>query len=759
MTPDHGLRRSGATLILAGTIGLGAMSCAELSQLNPGELRLETVPTASHLVSDGNALLRIEPLFGRALPEVSVSVNGVDVTDRFRPAPDDWLGRESDALLGLIDGLVDGDNEVVVSQAGRPIASLVVTNYPVTGPIFSGDHLEPYLCLEDLASEEDGQPRRFAIGNGDVVVGDTSDENCSLETRVDYLYRVVSEGDDEDGGFRHLDDLSELPTDVMETATTNGATVPYIVRLETGTINRAIYQTAILVNRDQPNPTPWERPTGWNGRLVYTYGGGCEAGFFQGTVTGGVLRDNLLSKGYAVASSTLNVSRQGGCNDVLSAETAMMVKEHFSESFGPPVHTIGNGGSGGAMQQLLIAGAYPGILDGVMPTSTFPDAVTYFIDTSECRLPLRGFLNRTDLDDETKRVIGGWAHWDTCDVSLGSRPGRIAPVDCPAEIPTEQRYHPVNNPDGVRCSIYDGMRNIFGTTTVAESRSPAGRSFGRSPHDNIGVQYGLEALNEGLISTDLFVELNEKVGGWDTDFQWRPERAEADPVAVQVAYETGRVTSGGGGLATTPIIDERDYRDLVANFHTSYYSFVMRERLIRDNGHAENYVIQRRAAPLSRADENLALMDEWLTTLALGPAGNDPSRRLVSAKPAALADACWNEDGNEIVEPQVFDTERLFDNTEGRCNGLYPIHAGPRMVAGGPLTNDVLKCQLNPLDRADYDVEFSDPEWRRLEETFEDGVCDWSKPGVGQVPNTRTWLSFGPSPVNRYDPPTHAANE
>ena len=123
MTPDHGLRKSGATLILAGTIGLGAMSCAELSQLNPGELRLETVPTASHLVSDGNALLRIEPLFGRALPEVSVSVNGVDVTDRFRPAPDDWLGRESDALLGLIDGLVDGDNEVVVSQAGRPIAS------------------------------------------------------------------------------------------------------------------------------------------------------------------------------------------------------------------------------------------------------------------------------------------------------------------------------------------------------------------------------------------------------------------------------------------------------------------------------------------------------------------------------------------------------------------------------------------------------------------------------------------------------------
>ena len=74
------------------------------------------------------------------------------------------------------------------------------------------------------------------------------------------------------------------------------------------------------------------------------------------------------------------------------------------------------------------------------------------------------------------------------------------------------------------------------------------------------------------------------------------------------------------------------------------------------------------------------------------------------------------------------------------------------MVAGGPLTNDVLKCQLKLLDRADYTVEFSDEEWARLERIFEDGVCDWSKPGVGQVPNTDTWLSFGPSPVNRYQP-------
>jgi hypothetical protein len=72
------------------------------------------------------------------------------------------------------------------------------------------------------------------------------------------------------------------------------------------------------------------------------------------------------------------------------------------------------------------------------------------------------------------------------------------------------------------------------------------------------------------------------------------------------------------------------------------------------------------------------------------------------------------------------------------------------MVAGGPLTNDVLKCQLKPLNRSEYKVTFTDREWARLQQIFAGGVCDWSKPGIGQVAQTRTWLSFGPSPVNRY---------
>jgi hypothetical protein len=277
--------------------------------------------------------------------------------------------------------------------------------------------------------------------------------------------------------------------------------------------------------------------------------------------------------------------------------------------------------------------------------------------------------------------------------------------------------------------------------------------FGRSPHDNVGVQYGLLALNEGKISKELFLDLNENVGGWDIDFQWRPERAEGDPVAARIAYETGRVTSGEGGLAITPIIEERSYLDDSGNFHTSYYSFVIRERLRRDNGHSNNYVMQRHGPGMSLAADNLAHMTEWLSNLALDESDEPLAVKVVSAKPRSLVESCYDAQGKQIVEPQRFDPDRLYDNTEGQCNALYPPHTGPHMIAGGPLTNDVLKCQLEPLDPGDYRVVFTEAEWTRLQRTFPTGVCDWSKPGVGQDVTQRTWLSFGPSPVNRYTPP------
>ena len=457
--------------------------------VGPVQLSIELVSNQAHLVSGGNLLLEIASSV--APDQLRFQVNGgatpVDIV----------MDREQAGLSyyrGLIEGLVVGSNNISVI-AGESRVELELVNYPITGPIFSGDHQQPYYCLSELAPDREGQQRRFAIGNGEFLDDSAIDSNCSLPTRVDYIYKST----DTDADFKPLTDLRALPQDLAYTTTNEDLAVPYIVRIETGTINRAIYQIALLHDPSSVVPSAAAPSAQWNGRLIYAFGGGCEAGYFQGNNTAGVLRDNMLSRGYAVASSTLNVNAQGGCNDVISAETAMMVKEHFIENYGEPRYTIGNGGSGGAMQQLHIAGAYPGILDGLLPSMTFADSVSYLTDAQECASLFRDYANDPSrgLSEDTKAILGGWSMWSVCDESLGQRPKRAAPDDCSEQIPDVARYHPQNNPEGVRCSIYDGMRNIFGEKLYPEISTE--REFARAPHDNVGIQYGLVALNQGLI--------------------------------------------------------------------------------------------------------------------------------------------------------------------------------------------------------------------------------------------------------------------
>lgn len=703
-------------------------------------LAVSPASNQAHLLSGGDALIEITSDI--ADPDQFV------VTVNDRPAAmtigESTLEEGIHYYRALITNLEDGINLVRI-ETGEAAAALSLVNYPISGPIFSGPHQEPYLCLNELAPGRDGTPRRFAVGNGDYLDTSALGSDCSLPTRTDYVYRST----DSDATFKPLADPAQRPQDLAYTLTSANQDVPYIVRIETGTINRAIYQIALLHDPAAATPSALAPSPQWNGRLIYTFGGGCEAGYFQGAGTGGVLRDNMLGKGYAVASSTLNVNAQGGCNDVISAETAMMVKEHFIETFGVPDYTIGSGGSGGAMQQLLIAGAYPGILDGLLPSLTFADAVTYFTDAQECAGLLRDYVNdpQRKLSEETKNVLGGWSMWSTCERSLGERPKRIAPSDCSAEIPPGMEYDPVTNPEGIRCSIYDGMKNIFGEKLFADVNTE--RPFAPAPHDNVGVQYGLAALNEGLIDKALFLDLNENIGGWNIDVQSRPQRTVADEDALRIAYQTGRVTNGAAGLSLVPIIDDRGYLDDVGNFHQSMYSFVMRARMERDNGHTGNYVVRRHSPDLDLADDNLALMDQWLANLKADDSHMAALDKIVRARPADLQDDCFAANGERIVETPQFDMDRLYDNTRGSCNALFPPHAGLRLVAGGPLTNDILKCQLKQIDFDDYAVTFTAEEKARLQEIFAEGVCDYSKPGVQQQTN-QTWLSYGPSPVNRY---------
>ncbi|MEK8171002.1 DUF6351 family protein [Streptomyces sp. M19] len=105
-----------------------------------------------------------------------------------------------------------------------------------------------------------------------------------------------------------------------------------------------------------------------------------------------------------------------------------------------------------------------------------------------------------------------------------------------------QRYDPQTNPRGARCDLYDHTVNVYGTDPTT--------GFARRPLDNVGVQYGLGALKDGTINKEQFLELNERIGGFDQDAKSVERRTVADLDATSRAYRTGRLTNGGADWPT-----------------------------------------------------------------------------------------------------------------------------------------------------------------------------------------------------------------
>jgi hypothetical protein len=678
-------------------------------------------------VSGGDALVRIEAPQGESLDKVIVTVNGRDVTGALHRDP------AAHALTGLVTGLKIGENSLqVFSGTGQtqPAEKLTLKNHAISGPVFSGPQEQPFVC----------QTEDFKLPDG-TSLGAPFDVNCSVKTVVTYVYKSAApplpapNGRPAAPAFSRLPSMTSLPSDVAWTTTSRGEKVPYVVRVETGTINRSIYEFAVLHDPTKESaPSPLAPPKAWNKRLLYSFGGGCTGGWFkQGASLGNVISDAIVGKGYAEASATLNVFGNN-CNEVIAAETMMMVKERFIKACGKPLFTMSRGGSGGAEQQLPIADNYPGLLDGIIPSLTFPDVLANAQMILDANL-LNSYFTKVAgaLTEQQKLAIEGTARLKdfTGDAS------RINPsVPCPPQLTKDQRYDPVSNRSGARCDVFDHAVNVYG-------RDPS-TGFARRPLDNTGVQYGLAALDGGTITPAQFLDLNEKIGGYDNDGNIAVARSVADPLALRAAYQTGRVTNGGLGLTQVPIIDVRPYRDALPNgdVHLKFHSFSLRERLHGANGTFANDVLlvgpvaPAGQAPASPSMDQYAMekMDEWLTNLTKDVSADPMMKKIARAKPADLVDSCYTASGERIVEQQTA--------TGGKCNELYPTFMPPRMVAGGPASNDVLKCQLKPIDKKDYKTTFTAAEQARLAAIFPAGVCDWSKPGVEQKPPAITWRSF-----------------
>ena len=705
-------------LVLAGCV---VIPSASGDPGNGGQPQLLVLSNRANLISGGDALVQVA-LPGRVDPaSVHVSLNGTDVTSEFAVRPDG-------SYEGVVTGLANGDNDLMASMRNGPTVHLTITNHPIGGPVFAGPQVQPWVCR--------------TVGGFPAP----TDAQCDGSPIVSFSYMNATTH-----SFQAYNPSSPPAASSIATTTTDqGVTVPYIVRSEKGAMDRGLYDVSVLAD-PAGSWAPWASQASWNHKLLYQFGGGTAPWHTNGQPANDVNAfDFALSRGFMVANNNLNIRADDG-NDVVSAEALMMLKEHIAETYGSIRYTIGTGCSGGSIQQYVIAADYPGLLDGIQPNCSFQDSWTTANEVNDCHL-LRhyfgsggnGFTTTQQAAVMDVRDPGVCTAWDLSFAPVGI-PSRVSNCNLQGTAFAAMVY-----PNGpVRCDLQDYQSAIWGFRPTD--------GFARSPFANVGVQYGLTALNSGAITPEQFVALNQGIGGTDIDLNFTAARTQPDTVADSIAYRTGQVTNGTQ-LANVPIIDLRGSEHLFNDIHTDYHSYVMRARLDAANGGHGNQLIWTWDAalvptnigpPPSIALKSFLTMDSWLSTMESDTRNIPLAQKVLDDKPATTTDECFI--GSALTETTDAAT----------CATAFPHFGDARLAAGEPLVDNAEQCQLKALDPADYSVMFTADQWARLQQAFPDGVCDWTKPPVGFGPSI-PWLTFaggpggepvGPAPVSHPGPP------
>jgi len=779
-----------AFLVIAAAIAATYVGESIAQAQRPRPLQIVTLSNRADLVSGGDAFVEIVLPDHGPLQRLQVRVGERDVSSAFARRAD---GR----ITGVITDLAVGPNIVTAEAAGANAASLTITNHPIGGPVFSGPQVLPFVCATPVAMPASGNtPATNASGLSTLAF----DAQCNIATEVKLYYRTTTPGcasvlpdpnpptvPPANGCFKPFNPAQPLPADLATTTTDAGVTMPYIVRLERGTLNRGIYDIAVLFDPARDDPAsgwkPYAPQPGWNRKLVYSFGASSNQPRLQFRSEQTWTDDSALGLGFMVAISSMTDSLYNS-NRVLDAETLMMMKEHIADTYGDIRYTLGNGCSGGSINQLTAASIYPGLLDGIQPTCTYPDSQSTALEVGDCERLVRFYvkpewaalmtgLTQAEINAK-KAAINGHKDQTGCHAWFNTfafvdRPGNFLPEavvnntigaiaftsatprnNC--QLPLALVFDPVTNPNGTRCSGPDYAVSVWGTY--------AGTNRARVTRDNVGVQYGLKALTSGAITPEEFVVLNEKIGGSDADLNATAARSSADLDAIRIAYEAG-IVSDGKHLGETPMIDLRGYDDSnippppgILGIHHIWRSFSLRARLDGANGNHDNHVMWRYGTGLvAPAASGLRLqsfltIDQWVAGIVGDASDATIEEKIRTHKPTQAFDFCYLTSdttfANKVTDFAVCDTDPF----------LKP-HTSPRQVAGGPLAENILKCQLKPLEPADYSPAALDAsQLDRLRAVFPGGVCDWSKPGVGQVPAISPLdFSGGPGGVALPPPP------
>jgi hypothetical protein len=261
----------------------GLFAAAAWANEGGSNLEIVTLSNRADLISGGDALVEVRVPKQVSLSAVKVELNGHDITSSFKT---DAAAR---TLRGLVTGLVDGRNDLVAEADGKGKGKddgkevrLTITNHPIGGPVLLGSQTQPWVCATPTPVAQAGNtPASNASGLTTFAV----DAQCNIATEFKLFYRTTTVGcstalpdpsppaaPPTNNCFKPYT-VGTTPPDLAMTTTTAGLTVPYIVRVERGTLNRGIYDIAVLF--DPTRATPWTalspQPQ-WNGKVLYSFG-------------------------------------------------------------------------------------------------------------------------------------------------------------------------------------------------------------------------------------------------------------------------------------------------------------------------------------------------------------------------------------------------------------------------------------------------------------------------------------------------------
>jgi hypothetical protein len=686
-----------------------ALVPAQAARPRKPKLSISVLSGRANLVSGGSALVAIKLPNRAAARHVKVTLRGKKVTK-------DFAFRQGGGYEALLTGLRLGSNVVQASLPSGWAAKITLVDHPAGGPVFSGPQLEPWGCESGATNKQCAKPTTYA-------------------------YEYMS-SDPAKTGFQSYDP-SNPPTDVATTTTDQGVKVPFIVRVETGYMDRDQYQITVLYQPGKPWTT-FTPQSQWDHKLLIVHGASCGDDRQSGTApktTGDKAGDYALGKGYMTMSTALDNSGHN-CNVALQAESLVMAKEYIVKGYGTIRYTIGTGCSGGSLAQQWIDNSYPGVYQGILPTCSFPDAWSTASQFLDYHLLLSYFTHPTDWGTgvvwtpaQMNDVMGDPTYGlQNAGVSDEAQFHVSVPTDPCLGTTAADRYNPTTNPGGVRCTIQDAAINVFGPEPKAlwsSNEKKLGHGFVRAPIDNVGVQYGLALLKSGAITPAQFVDLNAKAGGVDIDTNIVSTRDNAaGSPSLANAYRSGMINEANN-LNQTAIIDCRGPNPGL--FHDAYRAFAVRARLQRDFGTHANQLIWEGPVPLL-ADTDCELnsfiaMDHWMTAIANDHSKLSLPQKVIHDKPSDVTDECWNGAGGL--------------QSHSLCPaGVVNVEGTPRTVAGDAITTDANKCQLQPLSRSSYgSTSFTAAEWTQLKKAFPSGVCNYAKPGVDQQP-TIPWMTY-----------------